>query len=40
MILLCGDTDYSQTQHLDRWDGDGIQFQFGYDALLFCEWGE
>lgn len=31
-ILLCGDTDYSQTQHLDRWDGDGIQFQFGYDA--------
>jgi len=31
-ILLCGDTDYSQTQHLDRWDGDGIRFHFGYDA--------
>ena len=31
-ILLCGDTDYSQTQHLDRWDADGIRFHFGYDA--------
>jgi len=31
-ILLCGDTDYSQTQHLDRWDADGIRVHFGYDA--------
>ena len=31
-ILLCGDTDYSQTEHLDRWDEDGVQFQFGYAA--------
>lgn len=31
-ILLCGDTDYSQTEHLDRWDQDGVQFQFGYAA--------
>lgn len=31
-ILLRGDTDYSQTQHLDRWAADGIVFHFGYDA--------
>ena len=31
-ILLCGDTDYSQTEHLDRWDQDRVQFHFGYDA--------
>ena len=31
-ILLRGDTDFSQTQHLDRWDADGIRFVFGYDA--------
>jgi hypothetical protein len=31
-ILFCGDTDYSQTEHLDRWDEDEIQFQFGYAA--------
>ena len=31
-ILLRGDTDFSQTTHLDRWDADGIQFVFGYDA--------
>lgn len=31
-ILFCGDTDYSQTEHLDRWDDGGIQFQFGYAA--------
>src|SRR5205085_3682593 len=28
--LLRGDTDFSQTQHLDRWDNDGrIRFIFG-----------
>ena len=32
-ILLRGDTDFSQTKHLDRWNGDGVQFVFGYDAI-------
>jgi hypothetical protein len=31
-IVLRGDTDFSQTEHLDGWDGDGVQFYFGYDA--------
>ncbi len=32
-VLLRGDTDFSQTQHLDRWDDDArIRFLFGYDA--------
>lgn len=31
-ILLRGDTDFSQSEHLDRWDADGIQFLFGFDA--------
>jgi hypothetical protein len=31
-IRLRGDTAFSQTQHLDRWDADGVLFQFGYDA--------
>jgi hypothetical protein len=31
-VLLRGDTDFSQTQHLDRWNADGVQFVFGYDA--------
>jgi hypothetical protein len=31
--LLRGDTDFSQTEHLDRWHADGrVQFVFGYDA--------
>lgn len=29
---LRGDTDYSQTAHLDRWDQEGVKFVFGYDA--------
>jgi len=32
-VLLRGDTDFSQTQHLDRWHGWGVQFVFGYDAV-------
>jgi len=28
-VLLRGDTDYSQTQHLDRWDEAGVRFLFG-----------
>ena len=31
-ILLRGDTDFSQTAHIDRWDGDGVRFVFGFDA--------
>jgi len=32
--LLRGDTDFSQTEHLDRWHEDGrIRFVFGYDAM-------
>ena len=31
-IRLRGDTDFSQTTHLDRWDNDGVEFVFGYDA--------
>jgi Transposase DDE domain group 1 len=31
--LLRGDTDFSQTEHLDRWDGDPrVRFIFGYEA--------
>jgi hypothetical protein len=32
-ILLRGDTDFSQTEHLDRWDTAGVQFVFGLDAM-------
>lgn len=32
-ILLRGDTDFSQTEHLDGWDADGVRFVFGYDAI-------
>jgi len=31
-ILLRGDTDFSLTEHLDRWDDAGVRFVFGYDA--------
>jgi hypothetical protein len=31
-ITFRGDTDFSQTAHLDRWDGAGVRFVFGYDA--------
>jgi hypothetical protein len=31
-VTFRGDTDFSQTAHLDRWDGDGVRFVFGYDA--------
>jgi len=33
VIRLRGDTDFSQTEHLDRWhDAGDVLFQFGYDA--------
>jgi hypothetical protein len=31
-ITFRGDTDFSQTAYLDRWDGEGVRFVFGYDA--------
>jgi len=32
-VLLRGDTDFSQTEHLDRWNTDArVRFIFGYDA--------
>jgi hypothetical protein len=32
-VLLRGDTDFSQTAHLDRWNADPrVRFIFGYDA--------
>jgi hypothetical protein len=27
-----GDTDFTQTEHLDRWDKQGVKFVFGIDA--------
>ena len=31
-VLLRGDTDFSLTTELDRWNADGVRFVFGYDA--------
>jgi hypothetical protein len=31
-ILLRGDTDFSMTAHLDRWDALGVKFVLGFDA--------
>lgn len=31
-VLLRGDTDFSQTQYLDRWDAQGVEFIFGLDS--------
>ncbi len=37
-VLLRGDTDFSQTKHLDRWDDQGVQFLFGISRLTpLCE---
>jgi hypothetical protein len=32
-ILLRGDTDFSSTRHLDRWDRAGVRFVLGIDAM-------
>lgn len=33
-VLLRGDTDFSQTAHLDRWDADQrVRFIFGFDSI-------
>ena len=31
-LVLRGDTKFAQTKHFDRWDEEGVVFQFGYDA--------
>jgi len=31
-VRLRGDTDFTQTKHLDRWNDDGVEFVFGIDA--------
>ena len=31
-IVLRGDTDFSSSEHLDRWDRDGVKFILGFDA--------
>lgn len=32
-ITLRGDTDFTQTERLDRWDSQGVKFVFGIDAM-------
>lgn len=32
-IVYRGDTDFSQTEHLDGWDNEGACFYFGIDAM-------
>jgi hypothetical protein len=32
-ILIRGDTDFTQTTHLDRWHDGGVEFIFGIDAM-------
>lgn len=32
-ITLRGDTDFALTEHFDRWDGEGVRFLFGIDAM-------
>jgi DDE family transposase len=31
-VLLRGDTDFTMSAHLDRWDDAGVRFVFGHDA--------
>ena len=32
-VRVRGDTDFTQTKHLDRWDAQGVEFVFGIDAM-------
>ena len=32
-VTLRGDTDFTQSAHLDRWDEAGVRFVFGIDAM-------
>ena len=36
-VLFRGDTDFSQTKHLDRWDRSGARFIFGIAAMQNLE---
>ena len=36
-IVFRGDTAFSQTKHLDRWDDGGVTFYFGYNAMANLE---
>ncbi|MCA9037686.1 MAG: transposase [Planctomycetaceae bacterium] len=36
-IVFRGDTAFSQTQHLDRWNDRGVTFYFGYKAMANVE---
>ena len=36
-VRLRGDTAFSQTEHLDGWDAEGVVFQFGYNAYANLE---
>ena len=36
-IVFRGDTAFSQTKHLDRWNADGVTFYFGYKAMANVE---
>ena len=37
-ITLRGDTDFSQTKHLDGWNRDGVEFVFGFQAApILCK---
>jgi hypothetical protein len=36
-ILLRGDTDFALTENFDRWDDDGVEFEFGIDAMPALE---
>ena len=36
-IVFRGDTAFSQTKHLDRWNDDGVTFCFGYKAMANLE---
>jgi len=31
-VTIRGDTDFTHTEHLDRWDADGVKFILGMDA--------
>jgi hypothetical protein len=33
LIKFRGDTDFSQTRYLDRWDEQGVKFIFGFDVV-------
>ena len=32
-VMLRGDTDFSQSAHLDRWTGQKVKFVFGFDSI-------